>query len=289
MIGEALVDPFLDFGFMRRALVGCVAVSLGAAPVGIFLTLRRMSLMGDAISHAVLPGVAVGFLLAGFSLFAMTAGGLVAGLAVALGAGALARFTAQKEDMSLAALHLVSLATGVAIVAVSGSNVDLMHVLFGSVLGLEDNAVLLLAAIATASLVGLALLLRPLVLECFDPEYLRAVSGWSAPTHYGFLALVVLNLVGGFHAVGTLLAVGLMILPAATARFWTREIGPMAAVAVGSAVVASFAGLLLSFHVGLPSGPAIVLALGALYVVSFAFGRHGSLAARRTPAFHLEG
>src|SRR6476619_4793229 len=107
---DALTQPFIEFSFMRRALVGCLALSLGAPPIGVFLMLRRMSLMGDAMSHAILPGAAIGYLLAGLSLFAMSLGGFAAGLAVALSAGLIARSTVLREDASLAAFYLVSLA-----------------------------------------------------------------------------------------------------------------------------------------------------------------------------------
>lgn len=288
-MSELLLDPFLDFDFMRRALVGCVAIALGATPVGVFLMLRRMSLTGDAMAHAILPGAAVGFLFAGLSISAMTIGGLVAGMAVALAAGFVTRSTALKEDASLAAFYLISLALGVAIVSTHGSNVDLMHVLFGTVLALNDEALILLCSITTVTLLTLAILFRPLVMECLDPGFLRTVSRLSPVAHFAFLSLAVLNLVAGFHALGTLMAVGLMILPAAGARFWVRDIGPLMVVAFLFAVASSVAGLLLSFHFGLPSGPAIVLALGAVYAVSLLIGPEGSLVARNWPrSRHLE-
>jgi zinc/manganese transport system permease protein len=282
-----LTGPFADFVFMQRALLGCLAISLGATPVGVFLLLRRMSLTGDAMAHAILPGAAVGFLVAGLNLGAMTLGGVVAGLIVALLTGAVARFTALREDASLAAFYLISLALGVLLVSLKGSNVDLMHVLFGTVLALDDAALALLCAITTVTLVTLALIFRPLVLECADPRFLASVSRWSGPVHFVFLALVVLNLVAGFQALGTLMAVGIMILPAAAARFWAASIGGMLAVAALVAVVSSVAGLLASFHAGLPSGPAIILAAGFLYLLSLAFGSAGSLAARFWPRPHL--
>ena len=160
---------------MRRALVGLLALSLGAPPIGVFLMLRRMSLMGDAMSHAILPGAAIGFLLGGLSLFAMSLGGFVAGLAVALAAGLVARSTILREDASLAAFYLVSLALGVMIVSIRGSNIDLLHVLFGTVLALDDTALILVAAKTTLSLTPLRHL-PSLVLECFDPQFLRSVS-----------------------------------------------------------------------------------------------------------------
>jgi len=126
--------PFAEFGFMQRALLGCLALSVSAAPIGVFLMLRRMSLMGDAMAHGILPGAAVGYLVSGLSVGAMTAGGLVAGLVVAIGSGLVARSTVMREDTSLAAFYLLSLSLGVLIVSVRGNNVDLLHVLFGTVL-----------------------------------------------------------------------------------------------------------------------------------------------------------
>jgi zinc/manganese transport system permease protein len=285
---DALIQPFVEFSFMRRALVGCLALSLGAPPIGVFLVLRRMSLMGDAMSHAILPGAAIGYLIAGLSLFAMTAGGLIVGIAVALLAGFVARSTVLREDASLAGFYLVSLASGVLIVSVRGSNVDLLHVLFGTVLALDDAALILIGAIATVSMVALAVVYRPLVLECLDPNFLRSVSRASSPTHSAFLVLVVLNLVGGFHALGTLMAVGIMLLPAVTARFWAEDISKLIMFAVLSAFGACIFGLLLSYYGNLPTGPAIILTSGILYVLSLLIGPRGSVIRQLLPRRHLE-
>ncbi len=269
---ELLFQPFYDYGFMRRALLGCIAVSIGATPVGVFLMLRRMSLTGDAMACAILPGAAVGYLISGLSLGAMTIGGIVAGMAVALLSGFVSRITALREDASLAAFYLISLALGVLIVSTRGSNIDLMHVLFGTVLALDDAALVLLCTIASVSTLTLAIVFRPLVLECADPNFLRSVSTLSAVTHFIFLTLVVLNLVGGFHALGTLMAVGIMILPAASARFWAVSIGGLILIAIVFATLSSLIGLLLSFHLSLPSGPAIILVAGFGYALSVGFG-----------------
>jgi zinc/manganese transport system permease protein len=285
---DAIIAPFAEFDFMQRALVGVVAIALGSCPVGIFLMLRRMSLTGDAIAHAILPGAAVGYLLAGLSLPAMTLGGLVAGIAVAVAAGLVARLTSLKEDASLAAFYLLSLALGVTIISVRGSSVDLMHVLFGTVLALDDAALLLLAGVTTVTLLALAVVYRPLVLECVDPTFLRSVSRAGPPTHLLFLGLVVLNLVAGFHALGTLLAVGLMMLPATAARFWSADITIMTLVAVGSGLVSGLVGLLLSYHFELPAGPAIILTAGGIYILSLIIGPAGGLLWLLRPGKHLE-
>jgi len=274
---DLLLQPFAEFGFMRRALLGCIAVSVGSTPLGVFLMLRRMSLTGDAMAHALLPGAAIGYLVSGLSLGAMTIGGLVAGMAVALLSGYVTRITSLREDASLAAFYLISLALGVLIISTRGSNVDLMHVLFGTVLALDNAALILLCSIATISLMMLALFFRPLVLECADPQFLRSVSKLSATTHFIFLTLVVMNLVGGFHALGTLMAVGIMILPAAAARFWTVSIGGLIVMAAAIALLSSYSGLLLSYHFSLPSGPAIILVAGTIYVFSVVLGLQGGI------------
>src|SRR6267154_4590711 len=274
---DALIAPFIEFEFMRRALAGTIALALGAGPLGVFLMLRRMSLVGDAMAHAILPGAAIGFLFAGLNLLAMTAGGLIAGCVVALLTGLVARMTELKEDAALATFYLLSLAIGVTIVSIKGTNIDLLHVLFGSVLALDDPTLLLIAVNATITLLVLALIYRPLVIECVDPGFLRSVSGSGALAHLAFLGLVVVNLVSGFHALGTLLAVGILMLPAAIGRLWARDITLMIAIATASGVVSGYAGLLVSFHTGVASGPAIILVAGALYVLSLLFGRVGGL------------
>jgi len=250
--------------------------------------LRRMSLVGDAMAHAILPGAAIGFLVSGLSLFAMTTGGLIAGFAVAILAGLVARNTELKEDASLATFYLVSLALGVTIVSVKGTNIDLLHVLFGNILAMDNQTLFVIAFNATITLLVLAVIYRPLVIECVDPVFLRTVSRAGAPAHLAFLALVVVNLVNGFHALGTLLGVGLMILPAGIARFWSRDITGMICIAVLSAIASGYVGLVLSFQTGIPSGPAIILVAAVLYVVSLLFGPVSGLVRQMFPGRHLE-
>jgi zinc/manganese transport system permease protein len=282
------VAPFVEFGFMRRALVGCLALALGCGPIGTILVIRRMSLMGDALSHAVLPGAAFGFIIAGLSLPAMSLGGVAAGLVVALLSGLVARLTPLREDASFAGFYLMSLALGVLLVSIHGSNVDLLRLLFGSILAVDDAALILIGGIATASLLVLAVIYRPLVVECFDPGFLRAVGGRGGLVHALFLTLVVFNLVAGFQALGTLMAVGLMMLPAAAARFWVRELWSLSAASTALALASGFFGLLLSYHLDLPSGPAIVLVAGLGYLASVALGPRDSLCALYVRRAHLE-
>ncbi|MDP9128386.1 MAG: metal ABC transporter permease [Pseudomonadota bacterium] len=284
----AIIGPYADYSFMRRALVGCMLASFGSTPLGVLLVLRRMSLMGDAMAHAILPGIALGFMCAGLSVPAMSLGGLMAGFVVVVAVGLATRFTSLREDASLAAFYLIALALGVILVSTHGTALDLVHLLFGSVLAIDKISLLMIAAVTAVTLFVLAIIYRPLVVESFDPVFMRAVRGRGGVYHMVFLVLVLLNLVAGFQALGTLMAVGLMILPAVAARFWARGLFPIMGIAVVLGVLASFFGLTLSYGYNVPTGPAIILVAGMLYLVSLVFGRYDSLRARYFPFRHLE-
>ncbi|HRJ68895.1 MAG TPA: metal ABC transporter permease [Beijerinckiaceae bacterium] len=285
----SLLAPFAEFGFMRRALAGCVALSVSAPLIGVFLMLRRMSLVGDAIQHAILPGAALGYLVAGLSLGAMTLGGLVAGLAVALLAGLITRTTNLREDTAIATFYILSLALGVTLLTARGTNVDVLRVLFGSVLALDDATLLLMTGVSSITVLALALFLRPMVLEFADSGFLRSVSAAGGAMHFLFLGLAVLNMVAAFHALGTLLSIGIMILPAATARLWTNDLTRLMASSVAIALASCSVGLVASYHLELASGPAIILVAGCVYMASILAGRAGGLLPRLIPRRHLEG
>jgi zinc/manganese transport system permease protein len=263
-----LVGPFESFGFMRLALVACWALALANAPIGVLLLLRRMSLDADVLSHAVIPGAALGFLYAGYSLAALSLGGFLTGLLVAALSGVVARFLAKRQDGSLAAFYLYALALGVMIISVRGSNLDLMHVLFGTVLAIDAKALLLIAVISSATMLTLAAFYRPLAVEAIDPSFLRTIAGGGPLFRALFVVLVILVLVASFQAFGTLFAIGPILLPAVTARCWTSRVGPMVALAAAFGMLADYAGLLISYWANQPSGPAIVLAGGTLYGLS---------------------
>ena len=271
------LQPFIEYGFMRRALVACVAIGLACGPIGTILVLRRMSLAGDAIAHAVLPGAAVGFIFFGLSLPAMTLGSFVAAALMALLAAGVSRWTPQKEDASFASFYLITLALGVMLIATAGSKVDLLHSLFGSVLAIDGESLLLIAGASSVTLFGLAIIWRPLMVECFDPAFLRSVGGHGGLVHQFFMLMVVLNLVSAFQALGTLMAVGLLMLPATAARFWCAGVVARAILAAALGALSGVCGLLLSYHVNVPSGPAIVLFAGGLYVLSLCLGTRDSL------------
>ena len=261
-----IVEPFETLAFMRAALVACLALALANGAVGTLLVLRRMSLDGDVLGHAVMPGAAIGFLYAGPSPGWLSLGGLASGLAVGALAGLITSGRARR-DAGLVGFYLVALSLGVVLVAWRGSNVDVMRVLFGTVLAIDQRALLQIAAVSSAIVLLIAALYRPLAVGGFDPAFLRAL-GAHAPYGAVFLALVVLALVANFQAFGTLLAVGPMLLPAAAARCWGLGAAASMALATGFGLAASVAGLLVSYHGNLPSGPAIVLAAGLLFGIS---------------------
>ena len=274
---DFFITPFESYAFLRRALIACFSLSLGCAPVGVFLVLRRMSLMGDALSHSVLPGVAIGYLLAGLSLPLMGAGGFLSGLLVALLAGFVSRKTLLREDASFVGFYLIALALGAVLISIKGNNVDLIHILFGSILAVNSASLILVALISSFSLIILAIIYRPLILECFDPHFMRSIGSSGHYYHMIFMGLVVLNMVAAFQALGTLMALGMMMMPAIAARFWSRQVAGLCAIAALFAFIAGYMGLILSYHYTWPSGPSIILVGGFFYVVSFIFGRYGSL------------
>lgn len=275
MIYHYFIEPFLEYHFMSNALVGSIFLAIGCVPVGIFLMFRKMSLVGDAMSHAILPGIAVSFVFYGISIIPMAIGGFLAGLIVALIAGVISRFTNQFEDAAIAAFYLFSLALGVVLVSLYGSNIDLLHILFGSVLALSSDNLLLIMFISACSVLFIFIGWRALVADTLDPLFLKSVSSVGVLIQSLFLGIVVMNLVSGFQALGTLLSVGLLILPAVTARFWDLTLIKMSIMAVCIAIISSYLGLLLSYYFDFPTSPTIVLCIGVFYFFSAVFGTKG--------------
>jgi len=268
-----LLAPFSEYLFLRRALVGSAVLAASMAPLGTLLIMRRMSLIGDAMAHAVLPGAVAGFLLAGLSIWAMALGGFVAAITVALLATVIAQRTEEYEDASFAAIYLIALAIGVIGVGASGGRVDLAHLLFGSVLAVDSEGLLLAAIVATSTWLVLAWIYRPLIIATLQAGFFDGTPT-ATVVRVAFMVLVVMNLVAGFQILGTLMAVGLLILPAAAARQWATRLESLMLLAVLIGIGSALAGLVLSFQADLPSGPAIVLCAGSAYLFSVIAGRH---------------
>jgi zinc/manganese transport system permease protein len=271
------IDPFIAYSFLNKALVVCLILSLSCSPIGVILVLRRMSLLGDALSHSVLPGVAIGYMIGGLSLVAMGIGGLLAGLLVALLATLVSRYTHLREDASFVGFYLIALALGAILISLKGNTVDLMHILFGDILSVSKPSVIFMASITTFTLLTLAIIYRPLVIECFDPIFMKSIGAHGTFYHVIFMFLVVINMVSAFQALGTLMALGLVMLPAIAARFWTVQLWRIMLLSTAISLISSYIGLVLSYHYNWPSGPAISLIAGLIYIVSLLIGRNGSV------------
>ena len=282
-----MFDVFLEmwsFAFMQRAFVATTVLSASVAPVGTFLVLRRLSLAGEAMAHAITPGVVVGFVVAGLSVYSLLIGGLVAGVGVAILTALLARKTILRSDASLASLYLIALAAGIFILSAAGSAVPLKSFLFGSILGIDDASLVLVGGVATVTLVSFAVLLRPLIVSTCDPVFFEAQSKRPWLVEQGFMLLLVLNLLAAFKTLGTLMAVGLMILPATSARYWSSTITGQLGLTFLFALASCWIGLTLSYLLPeTPSGPAIVLTAGGFFLFSALLGPLGFGSMLRKP------
>ena len=266
----SFVNLFHDNLFLMRALIACIGISFICPILGIFL-LRRMSLMGDAISHAILPGIAIGFMFGGMSVIFMALGGLLAGLIVTILAGIVSWHTEIKEDASFASFYLIALALGVIIISKSGTNIDLIHILFGSILAVDKESLIILSSIVTFSLILLMIILRPLVIDIFDKHLLKIYGVNAVIYHLLFLFLVVINLVIDFQILGTILVVGLMMLPASISKLLASSLNNMIIIAILSSIFSSIAGILISYYYDLATGPSIILINGFLYILAIIF------------------
>jgi len=287
IIYSTLTSPFVEDANMRRALAACIALAVSGAPLGVFLVIRRMTLIGDAASHGILSGVAIAFCISGMSLWSLTFGGLLAGLFMAFTAGAITRLTDIKEDSSFTAAYISSMAFGLMVITTHGGSEEVLHMLFGNVLAIDGDMLMLVNIIASFSLLVFAAIYRPLIIECFDPSFMKVQRGKGAIYHHIFLVLVVLNLVAAFRSLGTIMAVGMMILPAIAARFWTKNIDRLVVLSVLFGIFAALIGLLIAHNHSLPPEPAIVLTASFIYVFSVFFGTKGSIFARFFPRKHF--
>lgn len=275
---DILFAPF-RYGFMQRGIISALFLSLSGGLLGSILVLRRLALMGDALSHSLLPGIAVAWLLFGANTPALFVGGLIAGLLTALGSALLSRLTRIKEDAAFGSLFIVFFGAGVALLSRLPTRINLEHFLFGSILGVSSSDIKLTGAISAATVLVFAGGYRSILLETFDPVFHRAIGGRGGLVHAGLLALTVLNLVAALQTMGVVLALGLFLLPAVSAYLWCDRFSRLLILAVALAMVCSVAGIFISYHAGLASGAAIVLCLGAVFLFSaVASPRHGAAA-----------
>lgn len=268
LVYEWLITPFLEFPFLRRALVASIMIALSSGLVGALMMLNRMSLVGDALSHGILPGVAIGFLIFGFNLVAMSVGGITIGLVIALLAAWVSTKTRLRHDASFTAFYLISLSLGVIIVSKSGTQTDLFNILFGSVVAIDRVTLIFIWAVLVVTLLLLAVIYRPLLAELVDPIFLKVHKQRGARYYRLFLFLIMLNLMASFQALGSLMAVGLMMLPPIAARLWARRMETIFLLTLLFGMIASYGGLLMSYHFRVPSGPAIIGSAGFIFAIS---------------------
>ncbi|MDP4724879.1 MAG: metal ABC transporter permease [Alphaproteobacteria bacterium] len=268
LLCSTLIAPIHDFVFMQRALAACLTLSVVCPVLGIILLLRRMSLMGEALSHGILPGIAAAFFIWGVWLPGFTIGGMLAGFLIA-GLSVLAsQKTRLPQDASFSGFYLLALALGVLLISKAGGAVNVMHLLFGSVLGVDLDILRTIIILSILSLIILRIIFRPLVYQCFDPLFMQSVDCGGNRYTVIFIGLVVINLVAACQAIGTLMALGLMMIPAITARLLCNSLRITLCVAIFVALVSSYSGLLLSYHAALPTGPTIVLVASLFYIAA---------------------
>jgi ABC-type Mn2+/Zn2+ transport system permease subunit len=278
--------------FMRRALIGGALIGFTNGFLGAFIILRRMSLMADALSHSMLPGIVLGVIVyKGLNPGALFLGGISAAFFVAVGAMLLARSSRLKEDTSLAILYTFAFSVGAVLLQFAPTKVDLKHYLFGNILGLANADLWIAYGVALVVIPGLILLQRPLVLTLFDPAVAR-----SQGVKIGLLQLLlvvasVLTMISSAQAVGVILMLGLLVCPAATMYLITDNFPRMMWGGGILGVIGATAGLLLSYKFdGLPSGAAVVVVLFTIFLITFAVSpRYGLMARfRKRRHFHEE-
>jgi len=263
---EALLLPF-QFEFMRNALIISVLVAVPAALLSCFLVLKGWSLMGDAVSHAVLPGVVIAYILA----IPLGVGAFAAGMVCALATGFLKENSRIKQDTVMGVVFSGMFGLGIVLYTKIQSDVHLDHILFGDMLGVGWGDIAETGVIALVCGGLIVLKWRDLLLHAFDPAQARAVGLPVRLLHYGLLAILSLTIVGALKAVGIILAIAMLISPGAIAFLLTRSFGAMLALAVAIGVVASFVGVYASFFIDSAPAPTIVLLMALCFLAAFAW------------------
>ncbi len=273
-------DP-LHFEFMRHALLTGSVVAALCAVLSCFVVLKGWSLMGDAISHAVLPGIVLAY-LAGWPL---AVGAFLSGLLCSAATGYIKQNSRIKEDTVLGVVFTGLFAFGLVLHSRTESELHLDHILFGHLLGITDSVARQVYGVGTF-VVGLVLVLRrDLLLVCFDPSHARVLSMPVKILTYLLLALLVLAIVVSLQAVGIILVIAMLITPGCTAHLWTDRFDRMMVISVGTAVASTALGILVSYHLDGDSASCIVLAQSLAFAASFLFApKHGWLASKRRAA-----
>jgi len=255
-----LTEPF-QYTFMINGLIAATLVSFTCATIGVYVVLRRMAFIGDALAHTILPGLVVAYL----NQWNLFAGAITAGIATALGIGWLSRRQEVREDTAIGILFTGMFALGILLISAVRSFRDFTHILFGNLLGVTVNDLILIGAITATVLIALALFYKELELTSFDPTHAQIIGLNPDTIRYGLLILLALTVVTSIQAVGVVLTSALLITPAAAAALLTDRLQRMILIAAIIAIVSSLSGLYASYYFGVSSGASIVLACTAWF------------------------
>ena len=266
MLNE-FIQGLLDFQFLQNALITSVMVGISAGIIGSFIILRGMSLMGDAISHAVLPGVALSYMLGSSYIIGAT----VFGMASAALIGFVTKHSRLKNDTAIGIVFSAFFALGIILISFARSSTDLYHILFGNVLAVRDSDMFLTAAVLGIVLISVPLFYKQLKLTSFAPTIAKSY-GWNiSAINYGLMFLLTLVAVTSLQTVGTILVIAMLITPAATAYQLTDKLLVMIVLSTVFGTLSSIVGLYFSYSYNLPSGATIVMAAAIFFIVAFIF------------------
>lgn len=284
MMLDFLTEP-LAYGFMQRGMLASVMVGVLCAVVGCYVVLRGMAYLGDAMSHAILPGIAIAYLIQGDILV----GALVAAIAVALGIGFITKGATLKEDTAIGILFAAALSLGVALIStIKTYALDLTHILFGNVLGVSESDLLLIAGLGAVVLLTIVVLYKELLVISFDAVLAATLRLPTELLKNVLLVLIALVVVVSLQTVGVGLVAAMLVTPAATAYLLTRRLPAMMLVAAALGALASVSGLYLSYYLNIVSGAAVVLTATVFFFIAYLLApSRGVLWALRKPRARL--
>lgn len=269
-LGELFLDP-ISATFMQRALYAAILVGAISGVVGTFVVVRGMSFFGDALAHAILPGVAVAYITGGGDPTSLFAGGLVAGVGSALGIGWLTRDSRLREDTATGIVFVAMFALGIAIISTDARAYgrDLVHILFGNILGIQDTDLYIMIVCGAIVVSVIIIFYKELLLISFDPGLAKTLKLPLERLRLLLLVLIAITIVASLQIVGITLMLAMLIAPSATAQLLTKRLHYMILLSSIIGVVGGIIGVYVAFHANIPTGPAIVLTVTTIFITVF--------------------
>lgn len=279
-LNRILLEP-LQYEFIQRALVASVMVGISCGLIGAFIMLRRLSLIGDALAHAVLPGVVIGFMIAGKSPLSLFIGASVAGIVTALLISFVERNSKIKSDTAIGIIFTGAFALGILLVSqLKQVHIDLSSYLFGDVLGVSDSDIVLSSVITVFITAVVILFYKQLLVTTFDPTLAHILGISAGVFHYFLMTMLSMSIVAGLQSVGVILIIAMLITPPATAFLLTERMKPLLVISASVGILSSVAGLYLSYHFNFASGASIVLVAVFIFMLAFLFSPKQGLVVR---------